>query len=878
MNTLYKEKYVFYCNSILMDGDSYKHQGLGGSESALIYMAQELARANKQVVVFCRTETPGMYAGVYYEKLEKLAAFIQFTIIDVFISVRSPEIFQLPIKARVKALWIHDAADQPHLLPLHEAEIRDAIDCYITLSEWQTRGLLQTFKIPKEKIFISRNGVRRQFFKTYRSRRKKRLVYTSTPFRGLEILLKLFPEIRKEIHDVELYVYSSMEIYGISKKDDQDRFGHIYERCQQPGVTLVGSLPQKELARELMKAKVFVYPNIFDETSCIAALEAQAAGLPAVVSQKGALPETVIHGKSGFTVLDEKEFVARVVSLLKNDNEWSLMSAFARERVMEKFCWDVIATEWITFFDQSRPTVSLCMIVRNEEKNIAQCIESVQPLIDEIVVVDTGSTDLTKEIALKYGARVFDFEWKNDFAAARNFSLEKATSDWILVLDADEVMSLRDLPKLRELLNVSDAYRFFQRSYLNDPTIVGWKANTEDDAEGAGYAGFFDSPLTRLFRNNSKFRFEGSVHEVIEPAILREKKKIINTNIPIHHYGKVVTKDYLQKKGELYLEIGHAKINECPDNPRNYYDLGAQFFEMNRLREAKEAFKKALECDPNYYRALCDLGLVYAKEEKFEKSRKLLEKTIELNPHYTSAYINLGLVYEGLYETEKAIDSFRSALECDPHNTQAMKHLGMVYFSKQHYSDAYDMFKRLRKTGDIESVLVEYAHTCYEIGTLFMKKNDFVKTKKYFEEALKCNPSHVKAWNDLGVLYANHGHMSEAEGCFQKVIDESLLHSRSHSECVKAYINLGFVYNNKGEYKKAIDSLERALEIDPTNAEIYNHIGIAKCGLGLLADGVRFFEMALKVNPNHASARINLRRVNETLIKERNYQATVKEE
>ncbi len=93
---------------------------------------------------------------------------------------------------------------------------------------------------------------------------------------------------------------------------------------------------------------------------------------------------------------------------------------------------------------KNKGTLSLCMIVKNEEENIGRCLASVKPVVDEMIVVDTGSTDRTIDIAKAFGAQVYDFEWTNNFAEARNFSLSKAAGDWILVLDADEVISSLD--------------------------------------------------------------------------------------------------------------------------------------------------------------------------------------------------------------------------------------------------------------------------------------------------------------------------------------------------------------------------------------------------------------------------------------------------
>ena len=123
--------------------------------------------------------------------------------------------------------------------------------------------------------------------------RPRRLAYASTPFRGLDVLLDLFPRIRQAVPDAELDVFSSMQVYGVSADDDRRQFDAVYRKASQPGVNLVGSLPQLQLAARLQQARVLAYPNHFAETFCIAAAEAQAAGCVVVTSQLGALPETV---------------------------------------------------------------------------------------------------------------------------------------------------------------------------------------------------------------------------------------------------------------------------------------------------------------------------------------------------------------------------------------------------------------------------------------------------------------------------------------------------------------------------------------------------------------------------------------------------------
>src|SRR3989344_295540 len=130
----------------------------------------------------------------------------------------------------------------------------------------------------------------------------------------------------------------------------------------------------------------------------------------------------------------------------------------------------------------STSTLSLCMITKNEEQFLEQCLNSVKELVDEIIIVDTGSTDKTKEIASKFTDKIYDFQWCDDFSAARNESLKYATQDWILVLDADEVISKEDYQKIKELIQPeiqpeASAYTLIQRNYFQSEDNFGKSTN-----------------------------------------------------------------------------------------------------------------------------------------------------------------------------------------------------------------------------------------------------------------------------------------------------------------------------------------------------------------------------------------------------------------
>ena len=149
-------------------------------------------------------------------------------------------------------------------------------------------------------------------------------------------------------------------------------------------------------------------------------------------------------------------------------------------------------------------TISLCMIVKDEEAVLKRCLESAKEIADEMIVVDTGSRDQTREIAEKEGARVYQFPWIDDFAAARNFSFSQAVMDYCLWLDADDVLLPEDRRRLQKL----------KESLEPGVDMVMMKYNTAFDSQGKPIFSYYRERLIRNFRG---YRWMGAVHEVIPP-------------------------------------------------------------------------------------------------------------------------------------------------------------------------------------------------------------------------------------------------------------------------------------------------------------------------------------------------------------------------
>ena len=225
--------------------------------------------------------------------------------------------------------------------------------------------------------------------------------------------------------------------------------------------------------------------------------------------------------------------------------------------------------------------LSLCMIVRDEEEMLPRTLEAISPAVDEIIIVDTGSTDATIEIAKSFGATVIEREWTGSFSDARNASLDAATGDWFLYLDADEVLVSDDVDRLRALLGQTWREAFF----MHETNFTG--------DEGTGVS-VVHSAL-RLFRNRPNYRFSGRLHEQIAfhlPAYLPER--ITQSPVRINHYGYLGVVRESKDKARRNLDLLLAQQRETPAHALGgffHYNLGSEYFANARRRQGRRGVR-----------------------------------------------------------------------------------------------------------------------------------------------------------------------------------------------------------------------------------------------------------------------------------------------
>lgn len=341
--------------------------------------------------------------------------------------------------------------------------------------------------------------------------------------------------------------------------------------------------------------------------------------------------------------------------------------------------------------------LSLCMIVRNEEKNLGQCLESVANYTDEIIIVDTGSTDSTLKIASKYTDKIFEFKWVDDFSKARNFSLEKATKEWILVLDADELISEKDLSYIKHNLlsnHHAFAYELHKRSYCNDPLIGHFVPNDYKYKESGDWLGWQVEKNDLLFRNDPRIYYEDRIHETIRKSCWRSKLSIATTNIPVHHYGR----HDMAEKAPIYLEQARKRYEENPEDYHNAYTLAAH---IDWFASKPEDYEEAIDLLEFCYRkSKADikvthaLGLIYSKTGNVLKSIEYSKKTIELDPNiYLNAWTTLLYGYFNTGQYTLLFDTYNQGKRINPSNFLLDGVMAEIHILQKNYWLAKNLLK-----------------------------------------------------------------------------------------------------------------------------------------------------------------------------------------
>ena len=431
-------------------------------------------------------------------------------------------------------------------------------------------------------------------------------------------------------------------------------------------------------------------------------------------------------------------------------------------------------------------TISLCMIVKNEEENLPRCLYSIKDYVDEIIIVDTGSTDRTVEIANDFGAKVFIHPWEGNFSKARNYSLKYATCDWILILDADHELEKADAHKLSETIKDKEANYVFFRVY--------------DTYKESKNLAVYDFGL--LFRNHIGFHYSGIVHN----ALITTDAIIKKSNIRIYHHGYNLSEEKMDEKFErtstllkkqietdshnpvphMYLGISHMDrrmyesaikhskraISLSEDNGSNkidflvsYYIVSAAYFELNEFKESEIYALKSVEMDNSYLDGYCLLAFAYYNLKEYDKFIEASEKYLTAWSDITNSYSPEPLPHHnGNGETETG-SPLSVVYHTIGHKWKIHLLRGVSYLSNnQNESGNSEIDKAISESTDMEETLML-------LGNFYFENNNIDKAEDTYRKLLDINKNEVNALFNLGHIRFKKGDMDETLSLWQKTVE-----------------------------------------------------------------------------------------------------------
>ena len=336
--------------------------------------------------------------------------------------------------------------------------------------------------------------------------------------------------------------------------------------------------------------------------------------------------------------------------------------------------------------------ISVCMIAKNEDNHIEECLKRLRPCKFEVIVVDTGSVDRTVEVAHKYADKVFHFAWCDDFSAARNFSIQQASNDWVLIIDCDEYLEKVNLAELEDVLEENS--RSMGMITRNNPYIVQSIRSIQSERIG------------RLF-NRRYCHYEGSIHEQV-CLLTGGEPDSFEIPLTFYHEGYVSESDKRMRATRNLEMLLHDLAIKGP-SPYIYFQLGQNYISLNDLEKAAHYYQKGLElnADPRsaFVQSMAETyGYCLVELAKYDLAMKLLDK-YELFSHRADFVYLMGMIYMKRGLNDKAIEEFRKATTLSSYSRKGVNsyranyNIASIYESMGNLSEARTYY---RKCGDYE--------------------------------------------------------------------------------------------------------------------------------------------------------------------------------
>jgi Flp pilus assembly protein TadD len=569
--------------------------------------------------------------------------------------------------------------------------------------------------------------------------------------------------------------------------------------------------------------------------------------------------------------------------------------------------------EYKRVVEKRRHYVSCCILARDEEELIDGAIESVRDLADEVIVVDTGSTDRTVCFAKNRGARVYRVRWNEDFSEARNVAIAKARYPWILVLDADESLAPLDRSRLTQVLSrhPGSAFALEQRTYTECSSAYGVMPVRGSRDHGAPH--YFSSEQVRIFPNNGTVQYRGRVHESTVGSLAAAGMPVVRTDFVIHHYGRVSASNRLHRKCSAYLAESGGVIDVQASDARFIYELSAILFEAGELDEAILHAARGLSLEPGNWEFLNVQGMALLGKGNIGDAERCFRRALEASGSNPDLCNNLGVALVEQKREREAVRFFEEGIALSGGNANMSRNaasaclaLGMFDRALAHISDslALDPFipqthivhaEVLHGSGDMHGasqalekirflpgtsikVYVKTIHLYMRMGMIDRALEVFSRSQRDYpghdgllylsakicefkgenEKALDAyrsltsrSPDNADIRNSLGCTYEKLGRFDEAFECFREA-------KRLAPDNARIAMNLGIVEDRLGMTAEAERHLREAVARDEEYGPAFNALGCHLAGRERFGDAIRCFDQAVRLEPANALFHMNL--------------------
>lgn len=454
--------------------------------------------------------------------------------------------------------------------------------------------------------------------------------------------------------------------------------------------------------------------------------------------------------------------------------------------------------------------IDLCMIVKNEERYLKECLTNVSDLVNNIIIVDTGSTDNTIKIAEEFNAKVYNYDWINDFSDARNFSISKAKSNWILILDADEILDINSRDRLVNFIKNTnqDGCHFLVKNYIDERL----------DDYTIHYA-------LRLIKNYRGYKFIGRIHEQISNDNIKIKDKFAKEDIILHHYGYLSSVTIEKSKRDRNIPIILEALKENPNDPFQLFNLGNEYLSKNDIEKALEYYNKAYKYSDKTMlyspHLLYRMALSYKSLKLYELALKYVNEALNLySPNVDFLYLK-GSIYQKFNKPTLSIRIFDECIKIGDSKSsikfsencgsiKPLMSLAELYFDLDDYEMALIYYtKAINKDSKL-------SHLLYKIGTCL---------NKIYENKTLVVSNLLKYFSGSN-LYTNRILLSDIlieEGLFKEARNITKETNYPEDSRDKYYLEAVLDFYD-GKYKVSLEKLMDLIELKDSSINIINNI------------------------------------------------------